>query len=127
MTVIPYLDKRDGRHHEQLADLFMMSDFLLLPTRNEYSGILFCVASAFGLPTITANAGGISGQLSMAKNSFMLPISDRGSDYAKLIREIYEENQRYYELARSSGKAFDERHSWYARANMKRKLITEML
>jgi glycosyltransferase involved in cell wall biosynthesis len=43
----------------RLNDLLRNSDFLLLPTRAECAGIVFCEASAYGIPVITTLTGAL--------------------------------------------------------------------
>src|SRR6266567_2171141 len=59
LTVIPYLDKNDERQVREIEKLYAMADFLILPTRSEAYGIVFCEAGAFGLPIITTQTGGV--------------------------------------------------------------------
>ena len=127
MKVIPFLDKNDDGQGKALVDLLFTSDFLLLPTRSECFGIVFCEASAFGLPVITTDTGGVSGAIEHGKNGFMLPVSAGGADYAKVIREIYQDEHRYSELVRSSRAAFEERLNWDTWGSEVNRLITEML
>ena len=126
MTVIPLLDKNDEEQHSKLMNLFLTSDFLFLPTRSECYGIVFCEANAFGLPVITTNSGGVSGVITNGQNGFMLPITAKGSDYAKLISEIYQDDQRYYQLVKSSRSAFEKRLNWDAWALEVKKIITQI-
>jgi glycosyltransferase involved in cell wall biosynthesis len=123
MTVIPYLNKNDPSQFKKLADLFLMSDILLLPTRSECYGIVFCEANAFGLPVITTATGGVSGAVRNGENGFLLPFSATGFDYAKIIAGIYQDDQRYYDLVRSSRRAFEERLNWDTWAISVKRLI----
>jgi glycosyltransferase involved in cell wall biosynthesis len=127
MLVIPFLNKNDERQRKKLANLLSMSDFLLLPTRSEAYGIVFCEANAFGLPAITTDTGGVSGVIKNGENGFMLSVSAGGLDYAKVISEIYQDEERYYELVRSSRKAFDERLNWNTWAVTVKRLTAEIL
>jgi glycosyltransferase involved in cell wall biosynthesis len=127
MSVIPFLDKNNETQREELARLLLASDFLLLPTRSEAYGIVFCEANAFGLPVITTNTGGVSGVVKDGENGFMLPPSARGAEYAKIIQKIYQNDQHYYELTRSSRAAFDDRLNWDTWAISVRKLIAKMI
>src|SRR5436190_335365 len=79
----------------QLEKLFETSDFLLLPTRSECYGMVFCEASAYGLPSITTDTGGISGAVKDGENGFMLPLSARGQEYAEAIAKVYLDDQLY--------------------------------
>jgi len=112
MTVIPFLDKNDEKQYKELEKLFLESDFLILPTQEEAFGIVFCEASAFGLPSIATDTGGVSGVIKNGKNGFMLPLEAKGADYAKLIKEIYLDDERYYNLVKSSRKCFEEKLNW---------------
>lgn len=71
-------------------------------------------ANAFGLPVITTQTGGIPSIVREGENGFMLPLSARGSDYAKVIAEVYQDEQRYIELVISSRVAFEQRLNWDA-------------
>lgn len=127
MRVILFLDKNEPSQRERLAKLFLESDFLLLPTRYECYGIVFCEAAAFGLPVITTDTGGVSGVVRNGENGYMLPYEAGGADYARLIAEIYNNDNRYYGLVRSSRKAFEERLNWDTWAQTLKRLLSEKL
>jgi len=127
MSVIPFLDKNDLQQRQKLSELFLKSDFLLLPTRNECYGVVFCEANAFGLPAITTDTGGVSTIVRNGENGFMLPYDAGAADYAKLIAKIYSDDARYYELCRSSRKAFEERLNWDFWAQKVKNLISVIL
>ncbi len=123
MTVIPFLDKNDEVQSKKLNELFFNSDFLLLPTRSEAYGVVFCEANAFGLPVITTDTGGVSSVIESGRNGFMLPIGATGIDYAELIKDIYVDDDKYYELVLSSREIFDEKLNWDSWAKTVCKLI----
>jgi glycosyltransferase involved in cell wall biosynthesis len=125
VTVIPFLNKDDETQRRKLHSLLLESDFLLLPTRAELFGMVFCEASAFGLPAVATNTGGLSSVIEEGKNGFLLPLSARGSDYARVIARAYLDRQCYHELVKSSRAAFDERLNWDAWAISVKRLIDE--
>lgn len=127
MKVIPYLDKNDPVQYRELEQLYLKSDFLLLPTRNECFGLVFCEANAFGLPVITTRTGGVPEVVRDGENGFLLPVSARGSAYAETIASLYRDEQRYAQLVQSSRAAFDERLNWDAWGRAAGRLIREML
>jgi glycosyltransferase involved in cell wall biosynthesis len=112
MQVEGFLDKRDERQSAELARLYDSADFFLLPTRSECYGIVFCEASAYGLPAITTDTGGVSGVVFEGKNGYALPLEARGDDYARVILELFRDRARYDELRRTSRREFDERLNW---------------
>jgi glycosyltransferase involved in cell wall biosynthesis len=127
MTIIPFLNKKDERQRKELEKLYLTCDFLLLPTRSECYGMVFCEANAFGLPVITTHTGGVPEIVRDGENGFMLPYTARGTEYAEVIARTYQDEQRYAELVKSSRAAFDERLNWDAWGRTVTKLITEML
>ncbi len=112
MTEIPFLDKNDPLQQQQLEQLFITSDFLLLPTRADGAPNVFREASAFGLPVITTNTGGVSSIIRDGENGYMLPLAARGREYADLISNIYRDEEHYQRLALSSRAEYEERLNW---------------
>ncbi|HKV58823.1 MAG TPA: glycosyltransferase family 4 protein [Ktedonobacteraceae bacterium] len=112
MKVIPFLNKNDESQRKELEELYLTSDFLLFPTRNECYGIVVCEANAFGLPAIAADTGGVSGVVTEGVNGFLLPHSARGEQYAEIVAKLYQDEQSYAALVRSSRADFDARLNW---------------
>ncbi|MBI3812200.1 MAG: glycosyltransferase family 4 protein [Nitrospirae bacterium] len=112
MTVIPFLDKNHPGQRQRLAELFLASDFLMLPTRNDCYGIVFCEASAFGLPIITTRTGGVPGVVTDGQNGYMLPLNARGVEYAKVISSIFHDDRHYSRLVRASRRIYEEKLNW---------------
>jgi glycosyltransferase involved in cell wall biosynthesis len=112
MKVIPFLDKNDPEDYKELQELFLKNDFLILPSRTEAYGVVFCEANAYGLPAITTDTGGIPGVVEEGKNGFMLPLDARGDQYANLIRKLYEDEEKYYQLVKSSRGTFEDKLNW---------------
>jgi len=127
MIIIPFLDKDDERQRKRLQQLYISSDFLLLPTRYDCFGIVFCEAGAYGLPSITTNTGGVPEVVRDGENGFVLPYNARGNAYAEVIAKVYQDDQLYGKLVRSSRAAYDERLNWDAWGVNASRLITEML
>ena len=114
IRVIPSLDKHDERQRKELERLYMQADFLLVPSRQECYGIVFCEASAFGLPSITTGTGGVAGAVIDGVNGFRLPYTARGNEYAQLIAKVYTDDRCYANLVRSSREMFESRLNWDA-------------
>lgn len=127
MKIIPFLDKNDERQRAELNSLFEMASFMILPTRSDCVPMVLAEAGAFGLPVITTNTGGIPGIIKEGENGFMLPVRARGLEYARVIAEVYRDEQRYTELMKSSRAAFDDRLNWDAWGIVVTKIIYEML
>jgi glycosyltransferase involved in cell wall biosynthesis len=112
MTVIPFLDKNDPQQDKQLEDMYRQTDFLILPTRADCAPNVLKEANAYGVPCITTDTGGVADIVKDGVNGYTLPLSARGAEYARIIAEIYEDDQRYTRLAQTSREEFDTRLSW---------------
>lgn len=121
------MDKNDASQREEINKLFVMADFLLLPTRGDCTPIVFSEANAFGLPVITTDTGGVAGIITDGENGFMLPVSARGAAYAQVIARLYRDDQRYAELVKTSRAAFDHRLNWDVWGTTVKQLLGEML
>jgi len=125
VTVIPFLNKDDEIQRQKLRSLLLTSDFLLLPTRAELFGMVLCEASAFGLPAVTTNTGGLPSVIEEGKNGFLLPLSATAADYATVIARVYRDGQHYRELVKSSRAAFNDRLNWDTWATSVKRIIRE--
>ena len=89
--------------------------------------MVFCEASAYGLPIITTDTGGVSGAVTEGENGFLLPPSAMGAQYAELIAKIYGDDQRYAQLVQSSRATYDNKLNWDAWGMTVTGFIHEML
>jgi glycosyltransferase involved in cell wall biosynthesis len=127
MQIFPFLDKNDPEQYNRLAQLYLEADFLLLPTRNECYGIVFCEAGAYGLPVITTQTGGVPEVIRDGENGFALPLAARGDEYARVIASIYQDDERYARLVRTCRAAYDERLSWDVWGKMMKTILNEVV
>lgn len=112
ITIIPFLDKNRPEDFEQLHRVFLQTDFLLLPTRAECAGIVFSEASAYGIPSITTNTGGVTTCVKEGVNGYALPLGAGGSDYAAVISNLVNNPDKLSALKRSGRKQFEEKLNW---------------
>jgi glycosyltransferase involved in cell wall biosynthesis len=112
ITVIPYLDKNNNEDVRQLEKIFMETDFLLLPTRAECAGVVFSEASAWGIPSITTDTGGVTTYVKDRINGYALPMQAKGNSYADLICKLYDDKAGLKKLKQTSRVYFDQHLSW---------------
>jgi glycosyltransferase involved in cell wall biosynthesis len=117
ITVIPFLDKNNKDDFLQLHNIFMQTDFLLLPTRAECAGVVFCEASAYGIPSITTDTGGVSDYVKDNINGFALDYEAGAAMYAEKIAAILQHHGELQRLKASSRKRFEEILNWNAWGN----------
>lgn len=111
IEVMGFLDKNTEEGGHKLQNVFLSSHFLILPTRAECFGQALAEASAFALPIITTNTGGIPSVVFDGQNGFLLDLNAKGSDFGKVIKELWEDTVRYDALRSSARKVFEERLS----------------
>jgi glycosyltransferase involved in cell wall biosynthesis len=112
MKVIPYLDKNTPEDYSKLLSLFEQTHFLILPTRAECFGVVFCESSAFGIPSITTDTGGIASAVENGVNGYRLPLTATGIEYANLISKIFLDKERYKNLVLSSRAKYENELNW---------------
>ena len=98
----------------KLHSLFADAHFLLVPSRAEAFGMVFCEANAFGLPAIATATGGTSTIIRDGVNGYALPLTAGPTEYAELIGGIADDRLEYRRLAESSFGEFEERLNWKA-------------
>jgi glycosyltransferase involved in cell wall biosynthesis len=126
ISVIPFLDKRDRLQRAQLEQLYATSDFLVLPTRRDCFPHVFCEASAFGLPSITSNTGAVSEAVRACENGYVLPYDAGGSEYARVIAEVYRDKKRFEALVASTRAAYESRMNWDVWAMSIKQVLDDM-
>jgi glycosyltransferase involved in cell wall biosynthesis len=127
MKIIPFLNKNDERQRLELEMLYMQSDFFILPTRNECFGVVFCEASAFGLPSIATRTGGVSEVIQDGVNGFTLPYDMPGAAYAEVIARLYTDTLAYNRLVSTSRQRFETHLNWDTWGQAVSQALSEML
>lgn len=112
ITVIPFLDKNKKEDFQQLHTIFLATDFLLLPTRAECAGVVFNEASAYGIPSITTDTGGVNTYVKSEINGFTFPLAANAEVYAEKIDQLLADKQAFQHLKLSARKYYDETLNW---------------
>jgi glycosyltransferase involved in cell wall biosynthesis len=127
LQVVPFLDKNDPKQRQQIAQLFLASHFMLVPTRADATPIVTCEASAFGLPILAADTGGLRGSIREGYNGFLLPHNASGTAYADKIRSILADPGRYNALVPSTRDEFEQTLNWDSWGNSMRGVFETVL
>jgi glycosyltransferase involved in cell wall biosynthesis len=112
LEVYSYLNKNDSVQLKKLQELFLRADFLILPTRFDCTPVVFCEASAFGLPSLCSDTGGVRGHIFEGENGFLIDYHDKGEGYAKKIMEIISKPNNFIKLRKSSRELFEKKLNW---------------
>jgi glycosyltransferase involved in cell wall biosynthesis len=87
VDVVGFLDK-DGADAARFESILAASHFLILPTRAECFGLPFCEASAFGVPSLAANVGGVSTPVRDGVNGALFDPGATAGDYVSFIDRL---------------------------------------
>ncbi len=112
ITVIPFLDKNKSEDIKQLHTILLQTNFLLLPTRAECAGVVFSEASAYGIPSITTDTGGVISYVQNGVNGFALSPQAGADAYAEKISQLLADKQAIQNLRLSSRKFYEEKLNW---------------
>ncbi len=107
-----YLRKHKPKELKELINLFCSCHFMLVPSRADCTPIVFCEASAYALPVISTQTGGISSVVFEGENGYLLPLEAKGEEFAKIIAKIFQDRERYLQLAMSTRKACEDKLNW---------------
>ena len=99
----------EGRR--KLGDLYNTALFYLMPSIAEAYGIVFCEASAHGVPSLSTATGGIPTIVENGVNGQLFALDAPAEAYVEFIL-AHAKDDTYLPLAQSSLTAYHERLSW---------------
>jgi glycosyltransferase involved in cell wall biosynthesis len=100
-----FISKSTTEGREKMESLLRDSDLFILPTLAEAAGIVFCEASAFGLPSLSYATGGVPDYVRDGINGACLPVGTPAEGFANAAQELLQDAGRYEALCL---RAFDE-------------------
>ena len=112
VTIIPFLNKNTAEGLKKLEELFLSHTFFILPTRFDCTPIVYCEASAYALPILSSNTGGVAGHITEGKNGFLIGYNDSGKGYASKIAEVLNEKGCYEMLIKTTRDEYDQHLNW---------------
>lgn len=112
MKVIPFLNKNNPTDYKKFISFLDQSHFLLMPTRAECAGIVYAEASAFYVPSLATDTGGVSSIIENGVNGFMLDIDAKAEAYSTIIEEYFIDKERYLTFASNTHKKYEKELNW---------------
>lgn len=126
IEIVGFLNKDDPGQNQKLQKLYLNADFYLQPSRQECQGIAYAEASAFGLPVIATNTGGVS-DIVTAQNGILMEYNAQISEYADSILYYLENPQKYYILSMSAFKFYQTTLNWTSVGERLTKVLEEIV
>jgi glycosyltransferase involved in cell wall biosynthesis len=112
IVIIPYLDKNRQEDFIRLHTILLQTDLLLLPTRAECAGVVFCEAAAYGIPSITTDTGGVGTYILNGFNGYALPYNATAEEYVEKIISICNNPDIMDQMKTKSRQRFEEVLNW---------------
>jgi len=107
-----FLRKSEKNEFEQLLILYRTSHFLFVPSLAEAYGLVFCEASAYGLPSISHRLGGLTTIVEDDINGKLFEIGTPPEVFADYIENEFADNEKYIKLSQKSRLRFEELLNW---------------
>lgn len=107
-----FIDKSQDRGLAKLNHLLAESHFLILPSRAECFGHVFCEANSFGVPCLATKVGGIPTVIRDHVNGKTFDLDADISEYSNYIISVMSKDSEYERLALSSFDEYQSRLNW---------------
>ena len=127
IEVISFLDKNKSAEMQRLHEILLETDLLLLPTRAECAGIVFCEAAAYSIPSISTNTGGVATYVREGINGYILPITAGAADYTAVMNNIWNNQPEFARLKQESRKLFEQELNWDVWGQSFNKIATQLV
>ena len=92
--------------------LISESHFLVLPSKAECYGIVFCEANSFGVPCLATNVGGIPTIIRDGQNGKTFDRDADVEDYCQYVLQLFTTYSEYEKLSLSSFHEYQSRLNW---------------
>lgn len=109
-----FISKATEEGRLKISRLLQDATFFVLPTRAEAAGIVFCEASAFGLPILATATGGVESYVKNGVNGYCLPYDAPAVDYADRIQALLSDPVMYRRLSLGAYQEFATGLNWDA-------------
>lgn len=109
-----FLDKNDPGQRARLEEHLRTADFLVLPTRFEAYGIVFCEAAAHGLPVLATRTGGVPSVVMDGVTGHLFEPTEDGTAYAECILRMVAEPARWQAMRGAARRRAEEVLNWDA-------------
>lgn len=122
-----FVSKSTPEGRDFLRQVISRSHFLLMPSRAETFGIVICEASAFGVPSLTSNVGGVPSAVQDDVNGKTFSLDEGSEAFGNYIIDLMADYRAYEALALSSYEDYQTRLNWRVIGKQLRQHIAESL
>ncbi|MBE9016483.1 glycosyltransferase family 4 protein [Chroococcidiopsidales cyanobacterium LEGE 13417] len=126
VKVLGFVSKSTQDGQQLINRLLAESHFLILPSRAECYGVVFCEANSFAVPCISTDVGGISTVVKDGLNGKLFSTNTNVADYCSYISDIFSNYSQYRSLALSAFNEYQSRLNWSVAGKTVNKLLSEI-
>lgn len=107
-----FISKSSTTGKERINQIIAESHFLILPSKAECYGVVFCEANSLGVPCISRKVGGIPTIIKPNINGNLFDINANITEYSTYIMRLFANYVNYKELALSTFDQYQSRLNW---------------
>lgn len=122
-----YISKSTVGGENRLNRLLAESHLLILPSREEAFGLVFCEANSFGVPCISTKVGGITTVIRDDVNGKTFSKDAEIAEYCAYIHNLFSDYSRYRKLALSSFIEYQSRLNWSVAGRAVKRLMMDLI
>jgi glycosyltransferase involved in cell wall biosynthesis len=112
VEVLGFISKQTSEGRDRLKELYRKATFFILPTKAESSAIVYCEASAFGVPILTFKTGGAEDYVRNGINGICLPCDSKPESFAESVMELIKDKDCYSALCLRGFSEYKDRLNW---------------
>lgn len=124
---VGFVDKSKPEGLAKLNQLLAESHFLILPSRAECFGHVFCEANSFGVPCLATKVGGIPTVIRDDVNGKTFALDADIKEYCNYIMSFMKNYEQYEKLALSSFNEYQTRLNWTVAGQTVNQLLRELI
>ena len=112
LRALGFLDKGTPAGRAAFDRALREAQFFVMPSRAEAFGCVFCEASAYGVPSVAANLGGMPTAVRDGVNGLVVPARPTPHEVADAVERSLAEPEAYRALCRSSRARYEAELNW---------------
>lgn len=108
---VGFLNKNNPEESKRFEEYIQNSHLFIFPTKAECAGIVNCEASAYGLPILSYDTGGVGNYVINGVNGYRLPLSASGEEFAEKVNELFATGE-FQKLSDGGRKLYRDLFNW---------------
>lgn len=107
-----FLNKQIPSDCQKWDALLRGAHFLIVPSTAECYGLVYAEASAYGVPSVARNVGGVSSVVRHGRNGLLFTVTEGAEAYATAVAGLWHDPCAYEQLALTSYREWKQRLNW---------------